>query len=245
MNHKIITGETIPEWAAALNYLEADRLLHIDMIEPLRRGSAELLCTGENGVLVYDRSARLYLISAKTPEAAADMAAEMKEPVLAAAHQEYTAQIVAEMFGLRQTMCCRQTMWPVRQPPAVPAADIELRMLTAEAENEIFSLYSHDIGREYIRGRLLAGEMLGAFISGELAGFIGLHEEGSMGMLEVRPAYRRRGIASQLIAGLSAQQLSSGRIPFSQFVFTNEQSEALHRHLGFAISKEYVYWLEQ
>ena len=45
-------------------------------------------------------------------------------------------------------------------------------------------------GRDYVAERLAAGAMTGAFLDGVLAGFIGIHEEGSIGMLEVLPAYR-------------------------------------------------------
>lgn len=231
--------------AQAMQYLNQNRILHIDMIEPLRRGSGSILRAGTDGVLIFDRLAALYLVSAETAPAAAEMAALMTEPKLAAAHQEHTAKTLAEIFGLRRTMCCYQAMWDLSVPPAVPESDLELRLLTPDLEAEILSNYSHDIGRDYIRGRILAGEMTGAFDDGELAGFIGLHEEGSMGMLEVKPAYRRRGIASLLLASLSASQLALGRIPFSQFVRDNIQSRKLHEQLGFTISNECVYWLER
>lgn len=35
--------------------------------------------------------------------------------------------------------------------------------------------------------------MWGLFVYGELAGFIGIHDEGSMGLLEVLPSYQRHG----------------------------------------------------
>ena len=38
----------------------------------------------------------------------------------------------------------------------------------------------------------------GAFVDGQLAGFVGEHSEGSMGMLEIFPAYRRRGLGYSL-----------------------------------------------
>lgn len=47
-------------------------------------------------------------------------------------------------------------------------------------------------------GRLRAGVMLGAFLRDRPAGFIGLHEEGSMGMPEVLPEFRRMGVARAL-----------------------------------------------
>ena len=38
----------------ALTYLNQNKLLYLNMLEVLRRGSAELLYAGEDGVLLYD-----------------------------------------------------------------------------------------------------------------------------------------------------------------------------------------------
>ncbi|MFR8333203.1 MAG: hypothetical protein ACLU9S_13295 [Oscillospiraceae bacterium] len=40
---------------------------------------------------------------------------------------------------------------------------------------------------EYVEDRLKAGVIFGAFADGRLAGFVGEHHEGGMGMLEVFP----------------------------------------------------------
>ena len=109
---------------------------------------------------------------------------------------------------------------------------------------DLHSLYSHEIGREYIECRLAAGEMFGAFKDGELAGFIGLHEEGSMGMLEVLAAFRRMGVGSLLVATLCRFLMERGLTPFSQFTVDNLASRALHESMGFSISTEFVFWLE-
>lgn len=111
--------------------------------------------------------------------------------------------------------------------------------------NEVAAIYSYDIGVEYLRGRVAAGEMFGAFSQGQMAGFIGVHEEGSMGMLEVLPSFRRQGVGSLLLSQLCAYQLSRGMIPFTQFVVGNIASAKLHKRLGFDISEDSVYWLEK
>ena len=51
--------------------------------------------------------------------------------------------------------------------------------------------------------------MTGAFLDGVLAGLIGIHEEGSIGMLEVLPAYRRRGLGYALEAGAIRRALKA------------------------------------
>ena len=51
---------------------------------------------------------------------------------------------------------------------------------------------------ETLEERLRSGMMYGAFADGKLAGFIGMHAEGSMGILEVFEEFRRQGIAEAL-----------------------------------------------
>ena len=58
-------------------------------------------------------------------------------------------------------------------------------------------------GLEHIRQAIGAG-MLGAFVDGTLAGFAGFHGEGSIGLLEVLPAYRRRGLGKRCSGGGAA-----------------------------------------
>lgn len=96
---------------------------------------------------------------------------------------------------------------------------------------------------DYIRRRLAAGVMHGAFQNGELAGFIGMHAEGSVGMLEVFPPYRRRGIAAGLMAFQANWVLGRGWVPFSQIWEGNEASFALHRRLGWSLCPSPMYWV--
>lgn len=127
----------------------------------------------------------------------------------------------------------------------MPETALAFRALPLDMAEDVVALYSHDIGTEYIRERLRAGELFGAFAGGEMAGFIGLHAEGSMGMLEVMSSFRRQGVAMQLVAFLSARLMVAGRTPFSQFTVENTASQRLHEAMGFSISQDYVYWLEE
>ena len=150
----------------------------------------------------------------------------------------------ARRFNLQPTMRCHQAAWEHPDAPNVPEIPFSIEALGMDMAAHIQVLYSHDIGREYIEGRLAAGEMFGAFKDGELAGFIGLHEEGSMGMLEVLPAFRRMGVGSLLVATLCRFLMERGLTPFSQFTVDNLASRALHESMGFSISTEFVFWLE-
>lgn len=230
----------------ARTYLQSRPLSHVDMIAVLSRATAEVVAESDMGVLLYEKSSRAYMLSAADLQTAQSLIDHIEWPRLMTVHQDFIVDMAARRFGLQPIMKCFQARWPHREPPiAVSNPEFIFRALEEELADEVSAIYSHDMDTEYIRGRIAAREMFGAFSRGRLAGFIGVHEEGSMGMLEVLPAFRRQGVGSLLLSQLCAHQLSRGRIPYSQFVTDNIASEQLHRRLGFDISQDYVYWLEE
>ena len=93
--------------------------------------------------------------------------------------------------------------------------------------------------------RILAGDMYGAFAEGRPAGFIGIHSEGSLGMLFVEEAYRGRGIGASLEAFGVNRILEKGRTPFVYVEDRNELSLRLQEKLGFIQAKKTFFWLEK
>lgn len=229
---------------SATAYLERNALHHMDMLQPIRRGSAEVLAANPRGVLLLEKVSRTHMLTVEAPEYAEEFLGQIENPYLMAVHQEVLAEEAARRFGLRPTMCCHQAAWLRPAPPPVPETPFRVEALGMDMAADIHALYSHDIGREYVEGRLAAGEMFGAFRDGKLAGFIGLHEEGSMGMLEVLPAFQRMGVGTLLVAFLCGRLMEGGLTPFSQFTLDNLASRRLHEAMGFSISTDLVYWLE-
>ena len=83
------------------------------------------------------------------------------------------------------------------------------------------------------------------YLDGKLVGYIGRHAEGSMGILEVSPEYRRRKIAKALETYMINLSLEIGHTPFAQVVVGNEKSVALQESLGMCFAKELIYWMEK
>ncbi|MCD8069569.1 MAG: GNAT family N-acetyltransferase, partial [Lachnospiraceae bacterium] len=77
----------------------------------------------------------------------------------------------------------------------------------------------------------------------ELAGFIGTHSEGALGMLQVRPRFRRRGIAAALEAYMINETLKRGEIPFGHIFEGNEASLHLQRKLGLNVTDVCLWWV--
>jgi ribosomal protein S18 acetylase RimI-like enzyme len=216
----------------------------MDMLQPIRRGTAEVLAANPRGVLLFEKASRAHMLTVESPECAEEFLGQIGDAYLMAVHQEHLVEDAARRFGLQPTMRCHQAAWLRPEPPSVPQTPFRVEVLGVDRAADVHALYSHDIGREYVEGRLAAEEMFGAFRDGELAGFIGLHEEGSMGMLEVLPAFRRMGVGTLLAATLCGRLMERGLTPFSQFTVDNLASRALHEAMGFSISTDLIFWLE-
>ena len=224
-------------------YLSRNKLLYMNMLEVLRRGSAEVLYAGADGVLLYDRLAKAHMLASDTPAALEDMLPLMDGCDNLVSHQLWCKETLAARFGLKEEQICHQAAWLDPEPPAVPEFGGELRFLDAAWAPWVYRQYSHAFGGEaYIEAAIDRG-MLGAFVDGECAGFVGFHIEGAIGMLEVLPPYRRRGIGEALLRGITALALERGQYPFGQVFTDNLPSLALQRKAGFAVSEECLYWL--
>ena len=85
---------------------------------------------------------------------------------------------------------------------------------------------------EFFYEQSAAGRLFGLYENGTLAGFIGLHHEGSMGMLEILPEFRRKGYGFTLEAFLIDWHLQRGWVPWCHVIDGNSASTALQKKLG-------------
>ena len=136
-------------------------------------------------------------------------------------HDLWYRDELAGRFGLWKEELCVQAAWMAPEPPEAPAFGGELRLLGEEWAPYVCEHYSKsDIGGlEHIRQAIGAG-MLGAFVDGTLAGFAGFHGEGSIGLLEVLPAYRRRAWGKRCSGGRCGWRWSGGSMPLARCLST-------------------------
>ncbi len=228
---------------AALRFLLCAPLLHADMIAMVKSGKCAILSAGERGVLL--RFGGGFMMSALDRTAADALLAMVPAADLFDAHQAFYAEDARKKFGLSNRLECRQAVWTRNEPLPEASSPAEIRPVGAEFLPFLLRHYTHaDInGAEYLRERLATGTFFGAFVGGKPAGFIGTHEEGSMGFLEVLPEYRRRGIAAALETFQANRILAGGGVPFAQIEPDNVASLLLHRRLGFELSEQSIFWL--
>ena len=207
----------------------------VDMAESLRRGAGRLICGGAEGALVLSADGS-FLLSDMQDGA---LLCEKIRALCPAVPQVFTvksddaAAALMREFSLHDSMRCTQWVYERSEPPCSVTADV--RPLAQEYAALAASAY-HD-GGTYIRDRIEHGALYGVFEGNELAGFAGFHDDGSMGMLEVLPPFRRRGYAAQLESHLIAAALKEGRRPYCHVVDGNEASLHLQRKMGLTCTR--------
>lgn len=227
----------------ALARLTSNRLLYLDMLEVLRRGTAQVRRAGCDGVLLYDPPSEIWFVDADTPAALEEMLPLMEGCTILTGHQMWYKDILAAHFSFQTQQICRQSAWLAPRSPAVPPFGGEIRRLDRSWAVWAEEHYSHSFGGVAYMEDAIDRGMLGAFVEGRPAGFVGTHIEGSMGMLEVLPEYRRRGIGEALLLAMTAFCLEQGKYPYGQVFTDNAPSLALQRKVGMTLSEELLFWL--
>jgi len=133
-----------------------------------------------------------------------------------------------------------QACYTMREP--LPVKHKDIRTLTLKDE-EYVKLNYHMGNEAYVKERILAKVMYGAYVEDRLVGFVGSHDDGSMGMLFVEEAYRGRGIGESLEAYNINRQRENGFIPYAHIIVGNEASVHLQEKLGLYFAKDTIWWL--
>ena len=227
----------------ALAFLD-DKVFYADMIGLVTRGES-IRAAGPTGVLVQNYDGTYMMASAD--EDSARRLLDLIDPgqcECIVVHDDYAVGLVEERFGFdRHTRCIASAYYGSPLPQSL-RRDIHIQPLTPQWVDVVSENYTMD-GPDYIGTRIDAGEMWGAFHGNDLLGFIGLHEEGSMGMLTVFDQYRRHGVAEYLMTDLANRMLAQGRIPHDHIIVGNLASESLQRKLGFSISTRTLTWMSR
>lgn len=219
-------------------------LRHPDMLYALKQGGATCLLDQKDAILISDPK-HAYLYADALSATAAKQILTLAETI---PYELFLrgAFLQAEVLKHPVYHCeepYRFHVYMKSVPPISKQTIISHRKLNKDMITTVCKHYSFQnlADPNYISQRIEEG-MIGAFSESELVGFIGIHDTGSIGLLEVFPAYRRRGIASGLVIAMIEEQLNRGNLPFGEIHLHNEASQKLARHLGFVSDDTIIVW---
>ena len=210
---------------------------NIHMMELLHRGLGEVVY--DKGMDILLKFENLYMIHAVDESGARELLGKVPEGAMVITTQEFVRDLLEKEFGktgfckCSQAVCTRKEAFPVRYK--------NIRQLDITYLDYIMENYSSS--EEHMKERLNAGVMYGAFEEDRIIGFIGMHSEGSMGMLFVEEEYRKKGIAASLESYLINVQISNGFTPYCHIIEGNEKSLALQEKLGLYLADTPLWWI--
>ncbi|MDE6517017.1 MAG: tRNA (guanosine(37)-N1)-methyltransferase TrmD, partial [Acetatifactor sp.] len=226
---------------------------YIHLMELLARGMARIVCCQGKNVLVNVENTQIYVLHAESPVAVEQLLGQLAPDWLRgqgrmnlAVCQESVKKLLVDQYGLKAKKTCYQACYTRKESLRVGHRDIRL-LGTAELDYvaERCKMYE----KTYLRRRILAKAMYGIYVGQEketlLAGCIGVHEDGSMGMLYVDETYRCQGLAASLESWLINWHLKRGDIPFCQIEERNIPGIRLQEKLGLYLCSEPMWWLEK
>lgn len=230
--------------------LSGEKRNNIHMMESLSRGRADILYTDFRGrdtaVLLYDRKAGICMMTALDRETGERMAELIPgDTQMLLVSEPFLRDILLKagyaLFGeFGQFLYTRKETLPVKHR--------EIRTLSEGDIGYVSKWYGTEgpgLDDEYVRERISAGAMYGAFLEGRQVGFVGIHDEGSLGMLFVEESFRGRGIGASLEAWAVNCMLEKGWIPYGHVAEGNEASARLQERLGFYKAEKSFWWLEK
>lgn len=221
----------------ALKFLRKDYLLNVDMIECIRRDIGRVLYASDKAVLIAADSAWVYMLSCDDRELGLSLIRKHVDSWVVLHQMDMRAPV--SKLGFRVGDECWQGAYTKKLPLEETFADI--RRLDRSYAPLIAQNYELEEEDE-IALLMEQGIVYGAFLNGELAGFMGRHREGSLGMLFVFPPFRRQGIAEALERNYVNREIALGHVPYGQIFVGNTPSRQLQEKLGMEFSQGNICW---
>ena len=231
---------------------DRDPVRYIDMTEAVRRGIGTVLYASPSAALVdvpspeQPNGFHTYLMCCAGLEEAQRLCGLLPSGggFLLAAHEDFCVPLLKERFGATLFLegASYQAAYLRTQPPVLQDCGLAIRQLDVSGLPQVAAHYQLE-GEDYLRSLLERGQLFGGFLNGVMVGFAGRHAEGSIGLLEILPQYRRQGFATELERYMIRLELSLCHIPFGQVLTDNAPSLALQRSLGMTISSGTLCWL--
>ena len=219
-------------------------LLMAGMEQVVKHGTAEVMIENEHGSLIHDTFSDAWMIDCDSHETGKQWMDRFipDECHLFQSLRGDLAEEAKNRWGFSEILICHQAVFEKEEVPALTGS---LHIQSAEEKDLSFILENyHQLDESEIR--ILIGIhhiFIGYDTDGNRTGIAGIHMEGSAGLLEILPEYRRHGYGMELEKYVLQYMKQNDMIPFCQVETDNDKSLALQEKIGMSISKGNVYWL--
>lgn len=219
---------------ARIEYLGLDRVM--------RRGTAEILFQDEQALFIRDTVSGACLLACDEEERGLAVLEKCLEAdcELLMLPDPRMGQTVTERYGFSENFVC----WQLAYYGPAPVTEGRLAVRTAVRDDlPVLLEHYHRISPDELAQVVERRCILLGYEGDRLAGFVGEHLEGSMGLLYVFPEFRRRGYGTELEKLWIGKTLEEGFTPFGQVEKDNTESLRLQERIGLRRSDRLISWL--
>lgn len=151
--------------------------------------------------------------------------------------------VLKRFKGITKKKACYQILYKEPFGVEIPL-NTEVKPLPPTDENVDFvtSTYTLGFSREDIKRLMTDFTFYATYTGGEISGYIGRHDEGSIGLLEIMPKFRRMGLGAFLVDYSVKMVNGEGDIAYCNIEAINEKSLKMHLKMNFIPSDKLVYW---
>ena len=155
-------------------------------------------------------------------------------------HNSSYDQLFKEKFNLEPKIIAYQYSYLKKY--VTISTEIKIKPIGIEYLNFIEQNYLAPVDHQYLQKRLDANVFVGAFIGDQIVGFAGIHDEGTIGFVEVLKKYRRMKIGTALETYLIDRLLKAKEDIYLQVETNNDVSMKFHEKLGFLRGNDIISW---
>ncbi len=222
----------------ALKLEASDRLSHIDLIHALRSDGSTILFYDEEAGLAIRHSTGTVFTVAFRSLGLDDLYEAIGDADLCCTHSE----VMYRHYLDKGYRCDRGPCYIFSyEGEPLDTGDYQYRIMGNDEADIVVRHYG--ASEEYVREEIGKKNIFAIEKDGTLMGFGGFHSEGSMGILEIFPEYRRQGIGYYMESYMINEAIRRGIKPFCNVYTSNEASIRLQEKLGLKRGKSLLYWL--
>lgn len=218
----------------------------IDIEEPIRLGYADIIYRDREGIIIHELRSNALMISMNDSQHFIEIYEkyDLQRFDYIDVKQKEIKDILVNHYHKIYQFACYQSVYTSCQKKILEIPEnVRIENIKLEQLSFVYDSYEHSHDINYLKNIINRGHLWGIFEDNVLAGFIGIHDEGSMGILEVKEKYKRKGYGCLLESYLINYFIDRGWVPYCQVIENNNASFALQRKLGLKISKKLSYWL--
>jgi 8-oxo-dGTP diphosphatase len=184
-----------------------------------------------------------YIFSSSVAELESLLPKIVEKTLYFAAVEEWMLSLLKKKSEVEWVLSTTRFIFPDEGHAATP--DIHVEDLKPEDAEIIYaeSDYQAYADVSYIRGRIIAGPAVCIRKGGQLAAWAMTHDDGALGVLHVRPPWRRGHLAENLVRFLIREKQKRREPLFLNIEPGNRASYSLALKLGFEEEKP-IYWVK-